>query len=68
MLSGCRIRRPAPGYIEATGDIGFLDEKVAWRREDTLEQTARTDSLAAHVEKLLAATRARFTIITRLHG
>jgi hypothetical protein len=29
-------------YIEATGDIGFLDEKVAWRREDTLEQTART--------------------------
>ena len=47
-------------YIEATGDIGFLDEKVAWRREDTLEQTARTDTVAVHVEKLLAATRARF--------
>jgi cellobiose phosphorylase len=53
-------------YIEATGDIGFLDEKVAWRREDTLEQTARSDSVAAHVEKLLAATRARFIPGTHL--
>ncbi|MDQ6868734.1 MAG: cellobiose phosphorylase [Pseudomonadota bacterium] len=53
-------------YIEATGDIGFLDEKVAWRREDTLEQTARTDIVAAHVEKLLAATRARFIPGTHL--
>jgi 1,2-beta-oligoglucan phosphorylase len=53
-------------YIEATGDIGFLDEKVAWRREDTLEQTARTDTVAAHVEKLLAATRARFIPGTHL--
>jgi 1,2-beta-oligoglucan phosphorylase len=53
-------------YIEATGDIGFLDEKVAWRREDTLEQTARTDSVAAHVEKLLAAIRARFIPGTHL--
>jgi cellobiose phosphorylase len=53
-------------YIEATGDIGFLGEKVAWRREDTLEQTARTDTVAAHVEKLLAATRARFIPGTHL--
>jgi cellobiose phosphorylase len=53
-------------YIEATGDIGFLDEMVAWRREDTLEQTARTDAVAAHVEKLLAATRARFIPGTQL--
>ena len=53
-------------YIEATGDIGFLDEKVAWRREDTLEQTARTDAVAAHVEKLLAATRGRFIPGTHL--
>ncbi|MGB6177428.1 MAG: cellobiose phosphorylase, partial [Methylocella sp.] len=53
-------------YVEATGDIGFLDEKVAWRREDTLEQTARTDTVAAHVEKLLAATRARFIPGTHL--
>ncbi|MGB6697179.1 MAG: cellobiose phosphorylase, partial [Methylocella sp.] len=53
-------------YVEATGDTGFLDEKVAWRREDTLEQTARTDTVAAHVEKLLAATRARFIPGTHL--
>jgi 1,2-beta-oligoglucan phosphorylase len=53
-------------YIEATGDIGFLDDKVAWRREDTLEQTAWTDTVAAHVEKLLAATRARFIPGTHL--
>jgi len=53
-------------YIEATGDIGFLDEKVAWRREDTLEQTARTDTVAAHVEMLLATTRARFIPGTHL--
>lgn len=53
-------------YIEATGDIGFLDEKVAWRREDTLEQTPRTDTVASHVEKLLAATRARFIPGTNL--
>jgi cellobiose phosphorylase len=53
-------------YIEATGDIGFLDEKVAWRREDTLERTAGTDTVAAHVEKLLAATRARFIPGTHL--
>jgi 1,2-beta-oligoglucan phosphorylase len=53
-------------YIEATGDIGFLDERVAWRREDTFERTAGTDSVAAHVEKLLAATRARFIPGTHL--
>ncbi len=53
-------------YIEATGDIGFLDEKIAWRCEDTLERTARTDFVAAHVEKLLAATRARFIPGTHL--
>ncbi|SFJ98172.1 cellobiose phosphorylase [Methylocapsa palsarum] len=47
-------------YLEATNDLGFLDEPVAWRREDTLEKTARTDSVAAHVEKLLAVVCARF--------
>ena len=28
-------------YIEATGDFAFLDEPVAWRREDNFEKTAR---------------------------
>jgi cellobiose phosphorylase len=53
-------------YIEATGDIGFLDEKVAWRREDTLEQTARTDSVAEHVKSLLVAVCGRFIPGTHL--
>jgi cellobiose phosphorylase len=53
-------------YIEATGDIGFLDENVAWRREDTLEQTARKDTVAEHVKCLLAAVCARFIPGTHL--
>jgi 1,2-beta-oligoglucan phosphorylase len=53
-------------YIEATGDIGFLDEKIAWRREDTLAQTARKDTVAEHVNCLLAAVRARFIPGTHL--
>ncbi|MGA7383472.1 MAG: cellobiose phosphorylase [Methylocella sp.] len=53
-------------YIEATGDTGFLDENVAWRREDTLEKTTRKDTVAEHVKCLLAATRARFIPGTHL--
>ncbi len=53
-------------YIEATGDIGFLDEKVAWRREDTFAQTARKDTVAEHVNCLLIAVRARFIPGTHL--
>ncbi|MGH6797317.1 MAG: cellobiose phosphorylase, partial [Roseiarcus sp.] len=47
-------------YIEATGDFAFLDELVAWRRTDNFERTERRDSIAAHIEKLLATVRARF--------
>ncbi|VTZ24948.1 conserved hypothetical protein [Methylocella tundrae] len=47
-------------YIEATGDFAFLDEKIAWRREDTLERTERVDTVAAHIEKLISAVRLRF--------
>ncbi|MFO1142944.1 MAG: hypothetical protein U1E59_11205 [Amaricoccus sp.] len=46
-------------YLEATNDLGFLDESVAWRGED-LARTARTDTIAAHVDKLLATVRDRF--------
>jgi 1,2-beta-oligoglucan phosphorylase len=53
-------------YIETTGDTGFLDEKVAWRREDTFERTARIDTVAAHIEKLLLAVRERFIPNTNL--
>lgn len=47
-------------YIEATGDIAFLDEPIAWRREDTLERTERKDTVAGHIEALLGAVRTRF--------
>ena len=53
-------------YIEATGDLGFLDEKIAWRRQDAFERTAHEDSVAAHVEKLLATVRERFIPGTHL--
>ncbi|MGI8570190.1 MAG: GH36-type glycosyl hydrolase domain-containing protein [Methylocella sp.] len=53
-------------YIEATNDLGFLDEKLAWRRQDTFEPTPHKDSVAAHVEKLLATVRERFIPGTHL--
>ena len=53
-------------YVEATGDFAFLDEPVAWRRQDTLERTARRDPVAAHIEKLIATLRDRFVPGTRL--
>jgi 1,2-beta-oligoglucan phosphorylase len=52
-------------YIEATNDLAFLDEPIAWRRED-LERTARKDPVAAHVDKLLATVRERFIPQTHL--
>jgi cellobiose phosphorylase len=51
-------------YIEATNDVGFLDEPVAWR--DNLEPTARQDPIATHVDKLLATVRERFIPGTHL--
>jgi cellobiose phosphorylase len=53
-------------YIECTNDFTMLDEPVAWRREDTLERTDRTDPIAAHLDKLLATLRERFIPGTRL--
>jgi 1,2-beta-oligoglucan phosphorylase len=53
-------------YIEATGDIAFLDEPIAWRREDNFEKTARADPITAHVDKLIETVRARFIPGTRL--
>ncbi|MGH7000540.1 MAG: GH36-type glycosyl hydrolase domain-containing protein, partial [Stellaceae bacterium] len=53
-------------YIEATNDLSFLDERVAWRRQDTLEQTALKDTVAEHVKCLLVAVRERFIPGTHL--
>jgi 1,2-beta-oligoglucan phosphorylase len=53
-------------YVEATGDLAFLDEPVAWRREDNLEKTSYGDSIAAHVDKLIATIRRRFIVGTHL--
>jgi 1,2-beta-oligoglucan phosphorylase len=53
-------------YVEWTNDFTILDQAVAWRREDTLERTERRDSIAAHVDKLLATVRERFIPGTRL--
>ena len=53
-------------YIEATNDLAFLDEPIAWRREDDSDTTARKDPVAAHVDKLLATVRERFIPDTHL--
>jgi 1,2-beta-oligoglucan phosphorylase len=53
-------------YIEATGDFAFLDEPVAWRREDNLEKTAHADPVAVHLDRLIATVRQRFIAGTNL--
>ncbi len=53
-------------YLESTNDLAFLEEQVAWRREVDFERTERKDSIAAHVEKLIAALAERFIPGTRL--
>jgi cellobiose phosphorylase len=53
-------------YIEATNDLAFLDEPIAWRREDGFETTARNDPVVTHVDKLLATVREQFIPNTHL--
>jgi cellobiose phosphorylase len=53
-------------YLEATNDLAFLEEKIAWRREDNFAKTERRDAIAAHVGKLLAVVRERFIPGTHL--
>jgi 1,2-beta-oligoglucan phosphorylase len=53
-------------YIEATGDFAFLDEAIAWRREDNFDKTAHTEPVTAHVDKLIETVRARFIPGTKL--
>ncbi len=47
-------------YVEATGDVAFLDERVAWRRDDNFDKTAGVDPIATHVDRLIATVRQRF--------
>ena len=53
-------------YIEATGDVNFLDEAVAWRREDNFEKTERLEPISKHIDKLIATVRERFITGTSL--
>jgi len=53
-------------YVEWTNDLGFLDEEVAWRNEETLARTERKDSIARHMEKLIATAQERFIPGTKL--
>ncbi|HMR34133.1 MAG TPA: hypothetical protein PKA13_23695 [Geminicoccaceae bacterium] len=52
-------------YVEATDDLAFLGEAVAWRRDD-FKPTAHKDTLFAHADKLLATVRAQFIPGTHL--
>jgi cellobiose phosphorylase len=53
-------------YIEATGDFAFLDEMIAWRREDNFEKTPHADPVTGHIDKLIETVRARFIPGTNL--
>ncbi|HLY56091.1 MAG TPA: hypothetical protein VKS60_11070, partial [Stellaceae bacterium] len=53
-------------YVEATGDLDFLDAQVAWRDLETLERTARTDTVTAHIERLIRTVTERFIPGTHL--
>jgi cellobiose phosphorylase len=53
-------------YLEASNDLGFLDERVSWRNDQTFERTARQDPIADHVDKLLATVRGQFIPGTHL--
>jgi cellobiose phosphorylase len=46
-------------YLEASGDLAFLDEPVGWWDDSGVERTPRTDSVSTHVEKLLATVTER---------
>ncbi|TXI00611.1 MAG: cellobiose phosphorylase, partial [Rhizobium sp.] len=53
-------------YVEATGDIAFLAERVSWRADDTMQLTSERATISDHVEKLLETVRSRFVPGTSL--
>ena len=46
--------------------MAFLDEQVAWRREDNFEKTDAADPVAVHIDKLIATVSQRFIPGTHL--
>ncbi|WP_162409195.1 GH36-type glycosyl hydrolase domain-containing protein [Acuticoccus sediminis] len=52
-------------YVEATGDGGILEQSVGWR-DGGARAADRTDPVAVHVDRLLAAVEARFVPGTHL--
>jgi cellobiose phosphorylase len=53
-------------YLEATNDLGFLDEKAPWCSDETLARTTHDAAIAEHIDKLLATVRERFISGTHL--
>ena len=53
-------------YVEATGDCAILGESLPWRREDNLQPSDVRDTVATHVERLIATVIARFMPGTHL--
>ena len=53
-------------YLEATGDFAFLDEAIAWRREDNFEKTTGRDPVGTHIAKLISTVRERLIPGTHL--
>ena len=41
-------------YVEASGDLSFLDERVGWTDERTKQLTSETDPILAHTEAQIA--------------
>ena len=41
-------------YVEASGDLSILDERVAWTDRQTKAVTSETDSIFAHVDRQIA--------------
>jgi len=53
-------------YVEATGDCAILGDSLPWRREDNLQPSDARDTVATHVERLIATVSARFMPGTHL--
>jgi cellobiose phosphorylase len=53
-------------YVEETGNLAFLNDQVAWRRESDLERTTYTNSIEVHVDRLIEVVHSRFVAGTCL--
>ena len=53
-------------YVEATNDLDFLAEEVAYTDPDLVEPTSRRESLWAHCDRVIAHCEARFLAGTAL--